>query len=159
MASSRPITAALYGPGETLTYASQRLLTTHSLAREFPRSMISKTPFANETAPPGDAFKRHQAAGFSDWRLVVDGMVAHPASLSLADLKHFPPQPDHRGGLRRRLVLRRGVDRNTAHRSARTRPASCRRRAMSSTSPSSLTGGRASTWPTRSTLRPFSPGA
>jgi len=31
-----------YGPGETLTYAAQRVLTAHSLAREFPRSMISK---------------------------------------------------------------------------------------------------------------------
>ena len=26
----------IYGAGETLTYAAQRLLTTHSLAREFP---------------------------------------------------------------------------------------------------------------------------
>jgi DMSO/TMAO reductase YedYZ molybdopterin-dependent catalytic subunit len=77
----------IYGPGETLTYAAQRLLTSHSLAREFPRGMISKTPFANETAPPSDAFKRHQAVGFSDWRLVVDGMVAHPLSLSLSDLR------------------------------------------------------------------------
>jgi DMSO/TMAO reductase YedYZ molybdopterin-dependent catalytic subunit len=77
----------IYGPGETLTYAAQRLLTSHSLAREFPRTMISKTPFANETAPPNDAFKRQQAVGFSDWRLVVDGMVAHPLSLSLSDLR------------------------------------------------------------------------
>ena len=77
----------IYGPGETLTYAAQRVLTNHSLAREFPRGMISKTPFANETAPPNDAFKRHQAVRFSDWRLVVDGMVAHPLSLSLSDLR------------------------------------------------------------------------
>ncbi len=76
-----PDSGGIYGPGETLTYAAQRLLTTHSLAREFPRSMISKAPFANETAPPNEAFKRHQAAGFSDWRLSVDGMVARPASL------------------------------------------------------------------------------
>jgi DMSO/TMAO reductase YedYZ molybdopterin-dependent catalytic subunit len=79
-----------YGPGETLTYAAQRLLTTHSLAREFPRGMISKTPFANETSPPTDAFRQHQASGFSDWRLSVEGMVARPASLSLADLKSLP---------------------------------------------------------------------
>jgi DMSO/TMAO reductase YedYZ molybdopterin-dependent catalytic subunit len=76
-----------FGPGETLTYAAQRLLTTHSLAREFPRSMISKTPFANAVAPPSDLFRRHQASGFADWRLAVDGMVARPASLSLADLR------------------------------------------------------------------------
>jgi DMSO/TMAO reductase YedYZ molybdopterin-dependent catalytic subunit len=78
-----------FGPGETLTYAAQRLLTTHSLAREFPRSMISKTPFANAVAPPSDLFRRHQASGFADWRLAVDGMVARPASLSLADLRNL----------------------------------------------------------------------
>ena len=85
-----PDSGGVYGPGATLTYAAQRLLTRHSLAREFPRSMISKTPFANETAPFSDAFKRQQADGFADWRLAVDGMVLHPASLSLADLKTLP---------------------------------------------------------------------
>jgi len=82
-----PDHGGLFGAGETLTYAAQRLLTAHSLAREFPRSMISKAPFANETAPPSDEFKRHQAAGFTDWRLVVDGAVSHPLSLSVADLR------------------------------------------------------------------------
>ncbi len=85
-----PDHGGVYGPGETLTYAAQRLLTTHAPARQFPRSMISATPFANETAPPSDAFKRHQATGFTDWRLTVDGMVAHPASFSLADLRTLP---------------------------------------------------------------------
>ena len=85
-----PDHGGIYGPGETLTYAAQRLLTRRSLAREFPRGMISKTPFANETAPPNDAFKRHQAGGFSDWRLAIDGMVTRPASLSLSDLKGLP---------------------------------------------------------------------
>jgi DMSO/TMAO reductase YedYZ molybdopterin-dependent catalytic subunit len=85
-----PDCGGIYGPGETLTYAAQRLLTTHSLAREFPRSMISKAPFANATAPPTDAFKRHQAGGFSDWRLSVNGMVARPLSLSLSDLRSLP---------------------------------------------------------------------
>ena len=85
-----PDHGGIYGPGETLTYAAQRLLTTHSLAREFPRSMISKTPFANETAPPNDAFKRHQATGFAGWRLAVDGLVSRPASLSLSDLRSLP---------------------------------------------------------------------
>jgi hypothetical protein len=49
--------------------------------------MISKTPFANETAPPNTEFKRLQAGGFADWRLAVDGMVARPGSFSLSDLK------------------------------------------------------------------------
>jgi DMSO/TMAO reductase YedYZ molybdopterin-dependent catalytic subunit len=85
-----PDGGGIYGPGATLTYAAQRLLTAHSLAREFPRSMISKMPFANEISPVEVAFWRHQASGFSDWRLKVDGMVAGPASLSLSDLRSFP---------------------------------------------------------------------
>jgi DMSO/TMAO reductase YedYZ molybdopterin-dependent catalytic subunit len=82
-----PDGSGIYGPGETLTYACQRLLTTRTPARDFPRSMISKNPFANAVAPPNDAFKRLAAGGFRDWRLVVDGTVAHPMSFSLADLK------------------------------------------------------------------------
>jgi DMSO/TMAO reductase YedYZ molybdopterin-dependent catalytic subunit len=85
-----PDDGGIYGPGEALTYATQRLLTRHSLAREFPRSMISNAPFANATPPASDAFQRHQADGFADWRLEVDGMVARPASLSLSDLKSMP---------------------------------------------------------------------
>jgi DMSO/TMAO reductase YedYZ molybdopterin-dependent catalytic subunit len=85
-----PDHGGIYGPGETLTYAAQRLLTRHSLAREFSRSQISSPPFANEIAPPSDLFKRLQADGFKDWRLSVEGLVAQPASLSLDDVKRFP---------------------------------------------------------------------
>jgi DMSO/TMAO reductase YedYZ molybdopterin-dependent catalytic subunit len=85
-----PDHGGIYGLGETLTYASQRLLTKHSLAREFPSSKISKPPFANEIAPPSDAFKRLQAGGFADWRLSVDGLVDRPGSFSIAQLKSYP---------------------------------------------------------------------
>jgi DMSO/TMAO reductase YedYZ molybdopterin-dependent catalytic subunit len=85
-----PDAGGLYGAGETLTYAAQRLLTRHSLAREFARSQISKDPFANEVAPLGEEFQRLQEGGFADWRLAVDGMVVRPASFSLAELKSFP---------------------------------------------------------------------
>jgi DMSO/TMAO reductase YedYZ molybdopterin-dependent catalytic subunit len=85
-----PDSGGFYGPGETLTYAAQRMLTRHSLAREFPRSMISATPLANEMPPLNDAFKRLQAGGFADWRVSVDGLVARPISLSLSDLKSLP---------------------------------------------------------------------
>ena len=85
-----PDHAGIYGPGETLTYAAQRLLTRHSLAREFPRSQISKRPLANEIPPFGDDFKRLEAGGFVDWRLKVDGMVGRPASFSLTQLKSYP---------------------------------------------------------------------
>ena len=79
-----------YGAGETLTYASQRVLTLNKTVREFPRDMISKAPFANEVDPPTDEYKKLQAGGFRDWRLVVDGMVDHPLTLSLADLRSMP---------------------------------------------------------------------
>lgn len=85
-----PDGGGLYGPGATLTYASQRLLTRHSLAREFPRSKISKVPFANGKPPTLEAFKQLQAGGFADWRLAIDGLVAHPGSFSMSDLKSLP---------------------------------------------------------------------
>ena len=85
-----PDHGGIYGLGETLTYASQRLLTRHSLAREFSRSQISNPPFENEMAPLNDAYKRLQAGGFADWRLTVDGMVDRPASFSLDQLKSYP---------------------------------------------------------------------
>ena len=85
-----PDAGGFYGAGETLTYAAQRLLNRHSLAREFAPSQISRPPFANEVAPLGEAFTRLQKAGFTDWRLDVDGMVARPASFSLAELRSFP---------------------------------------------------------------------
>jgi len=87
-----PDHGGIYGLGETLTYASQRLLTRHSLAREFSRSQISKPPFPNEIPTLNDAYKRLQAGGFADWRLTIDGMVARPASFSLDQLKSYPSQ-------------------------------------------------------------------
>jgi DMSO/TMAO reductase YedYZ molybdopterin-dependent catalytic subunit len=85
-----PDHGGIYGLGETLTYASQRLLTRHSLAREFSKSQISKPPLANEMPPLNEAFKRLQAGGFADWRLSVNGLVDRPASFSLAQLKGYP---------------------------------------------------------------------
>ena len=85
-----PDSGVLYGAGETLTYAAQRLLTRHSLAREFAPSQISKYPFANAVYPLGEEFQRFETGAFAEWRLSVDGMAARPASFSLAQLKGFP---------------------------------------------------------------------
>jgi DMSO/TMAO reductase YedYZ molybdopterin-dependent catalytic subunit len=85
-----PDSGGPYGAGETLTYAAQRILTSHSMAREFSRSQISNPPFANAVAPFSEAFKRLQAGGFAEWRLGVDGMVTRPAAFSLAELKSYP---------------------------------------------------------------------
>jgi DMSO/TMAO reductase YedYZ molybdopterin-dependent catalytic subunit len=85
-----PDSSGIWGPGETLTYAAQRLLTRHSRAREFSRSEISEKPFANEVAPLGDEFNRLQASNFVDWRLTVDGMAARPTTFSMAEIRSFP---------------------------------------------------------------------
>lgn len=79
-----------YGAGATLNYAAHRLLTRHALAREFPRRQISRAPFANGKPPEIEAFKRSQAGGFADWGLTVDGLVAHPRTFSVAELKGLP---------------------------------------------------------------------
>jgi DMSO/TMAO reductase YedYZ molybdopterin-dependent catalytic subunit len=85
-----PDHGGLYGAGETLTYAAQRVLTRHSLAREFSASQISNPPFANSVAPHDAEYKRLEARGFADWRLAVDGMVARPMSFSVSDLQRYP---------------------------------------------------------------------
>ncbi len=148
-----PDNDGFFGPGETLTYAAQRILTRHSLAREFPRSMISEKPFGNEVAPPSEAFKRHQATGFSDWKVSVDGMVAHPASFSISDLKALPAHNQIT-----EVVCEEGWSYvaewiGTPLVMCSMPSASCHRRATSSTSPSSPTGGKASTWPTPRILK------
>ena len=60
------------------------------MAREFSRSQISPRPVENSIAPLSAEFKRLQANGFADWKLSIDGMVAHPASFSLADIRRYP---------------------------------------------------------------------
>jgi DMSO/TMAO reductase YedYZ molybdopterin-dependent catalytic subunit len=85
-----PDGGTLYGPGETLTYATQRLFLRHSNAREFSRSQISQPPFPNEIDKLPDEYKRMKEAGFRDWKLQVDGLVSEPGSFSMADIRSFP---------------------------------------------------------------------
>ena len=81
----------IFGIGETLTYAAQRILMSrNSLAREFNRSDISKIAPVNGNVPEDDTYHLLLRGGFENWRLIVDGLVARPASLSLAELKQFP---------------------------------------------------------------------
>jgi len=74
------------------TRATQRLLLADGqLAREYKPSDISAHFKANGTLNPGgEDYDRHVAEGFVNWRLVIDGMVAHPLSLSVADLRRLP---------------------------------------------------------------------
>jgi DMSO/TMAO reductase YedYZ molybdopterin-dependent catalytic subunit len=84
---------SLWGAGETLTYSAQRLLTSdQSLAREFPRSRISKVAPVNGWAPRDANYRALLATGFHDWRLTIEGLVARPLSFSLDQLKQLPAQ-------------------------------------------------------------------
>ncbi len=86
-----PDHGGLYGAGETLTYATQRLLMgRHSMACEFDRTQISKVIPVNGNPPQTEPYQRLRAGHFQNWRLAVDGMVARPSSFSLEDLKRFP---------------------------------------------------------------------
>jgi DMSO/TMAO reductase YedYZ molybdopterin-dependent catalytic subunit len=86
-----PDHGGLFGIGETLTYGAQRLLVSRqTLAREFDRSQISKVAEVNGYAPENDRYLRLLDNDFEDWRLTVEGLVARPASFSLAELQRLP---------------------------------------------------------------------
>ena len=86
-----PDSGTLYGVGETLTYASHRIVTPHaSLAREFSRRDISSVAPVNGSAPESDAYLQLLDDGFGTWRLAIEGLVARPSAFSLAELKRLP---------------------------------------------------------------------
>jgi DMSO/TMAO reductase YedYZ molybdopterin-dependent catalytic subunit len=88
-----PDHSGILGVGETLTYASQRLLTAgQPLAREFKRSEISKVAIVNGPAPTDETYRALLADDFTDWRLQVEGLIARPTSLSLEELKRLPSE-------------------------------------------------------------------
>jgi DMSO/TMAO reductase YedYZ molybdopterin-dependent catalytic subunit len=86
-----PDDGGIWGPGETLTYATQRMLMAHhSMAREFNRSDISKAIPVSGDPPTTGPYAEMLSAGFKGWRLPIDGMVARPASFSVDDMKRLP---------------------------------------------------------------------
>jgi DMSO/TMAO reductase YedYZ molybdopterin-dependent catalytic subunit len=78
--------------GEKGNFAIQRSLQQRTaLAPEFDRTQISPIFRANGTrVPAGEAYARHMAEKFVNWRLQVDGLVTRPLSLSPAQLQQMP---------------------------------------------------------------------
>ena len=75
---------------ENLHLRAQRLVA-GGLAREFRSDQMSPVFRTNGNTRPASAeWAAHAATNFADWRLVVDGLVAHPLNLSLHDLGAFP---------------------------------------------------------------------
>jgi DMSO/TMAO reductase YedYZ molybdopterin-dependent catalytic subunit len=77
---------------EKLTMGSQRLIGGRgALAREYGASDISPVFRANGTRQPNTpSYERHIAEGFANWRVVVDGLVAHPLSIPIQTLRSLP---------------------------------------------------------------------
>lgn len=78
--------------GEEGNYGLHRLLQDRTaMAKEFAPSQRSPIFRANGTRQPSGAdYARHMASNFADWRLVIDGQVARPQALSLAELRNMP---------------------------------------------------------------------
>ncbi len=77
---------------EAVHRSLQRAITNrNALAREFSPEDMSPRFRANGTRNPNtDAYRALAENRFADWRLRVDGLVARPLSLSLADLRALP---------------------------------------------------------------------
>ena len=78
--------------GEHGNYALHRLLQDRTaLAKEFAPNQRSPVFRSNGTRQPSGAeYARHMTTNFADWQLVIDGLVARPQSISLAQLKAMP---------------------------------------------------------------------
>jgi DMSO/TMAO reductase YedYZ molybdopterin-dependent catalytic subunit len=77
---------------QDLTMAAQRLvIDRNALAREFEPEDMSPVFRTNGNIMPGAAaYRAHAASAFADWRLVVDGLVSRPLSLSLERIRRLP---------------------------------------------------------------------
>ncbi|HEY5347607.1 MAG TPA: molybdopterin-dependent oxidoreductase [Rhizomicrobium sp.] len=77
---------------EILTQHAQHLFAgPQTLAPEFTKADISPVFRANGTLDPGTAdYAAHAARNFADWRIQVGGLVAHPLSLSMTQLRAMP---------------------------------------------------------------------
>ena len=77
---------------ERLNLKSQRfIMGDERLAREYTKADLSPIFKANGSFnPDGDEYRRLRDGGFNDWRLKLYGLVQHPLSLSLAELRALP---------------------------------------------------------------------
>ncbi|MGD8377704.1 MAG: molybdopterin-dependent oxidoreductase, partial [Acidobacteriota bacterium] len=105
LAGCSPTDPPTYGnllrAGDLLTYKAHRLLLPRqALAREYERHDITSIPAVGTSDPAdpaqpyynaalGAEYDRLRAGSWADWRLRVEGLVARPMSLSLADLQRL----------------------------------------------------------------------
>ena len=87
-----PLMQDVLAGGETLTRQAQRLvIDRNALAQEFSAADMSPVFRMNGNRAVADpAWNALAAGGFANWRLRVDGLVARPLDVSLAQLKAMP---------------------------------------------------------------------
>ncbi|MBA2936171.1 molybdopterin-dependent oxidoreductase [Sphingomonas sp. CGMCC 1.13654] len=90
--NSSPAVQSLLGLGEKATFRAQRIVSDRAaLAPEYTASDMSPFFRTNGNRDPGTPeYDTHVANGFADWQLAVDGLVANPLSLSLAQIRSLP---------------------------------------------------------------------
>ena len=87
-----PGVRSLLQSAEGLTMRAQRIIGDRTtLAREFTAADLSPVFRSNGTRQPAGAdYESHRLSGFADWRLTVDGLVARPQTLSMAQIRAMP---------------------------------------------------------------------
>ena len=90
--AAAPGVQRLLGIGEGLTRRAQRVVVDRTaLAPEFAASDMSPVFRTNgNSMPASEAYQAYAAARFADWRLVIDGLVRRPQSLSLTQIRALP---------------------------------------------------------------------
>ena len=90
--SQKPWVTGLLGKVEDLSRTAQHVFAgPHTLAPEYSKADIAPVFRANGTLDPGTPdYQAHVASGFKNWRVTVDGLVAHPLSLSMEAIQKLP---------------------------------------------------------------------
>jgi DMSO/TMAO reductase YedYZ molybdopterin-dependent catalytic subunit len=91
LSNTPAFTDALLG-AQNLSHAAQRLVAgPKAMAQEFSEADIAASFKPNGTLVPRDAeYRALMQDGFASWKLEVGGLVAKPASFTLADLRAMP---------------------------------------------------------------------
>lgn len=91
LARQQTVRNALFSAENFHKWAQRSLMARDALAHEFRSDQISPVFRANGTSNPNTPdYKAIWRLGFADWRLRIDGMVARPLALSLAQFRSLP---------------------------------------------------------------------
>lgn len=91
LAQQESVRKALFSAENFHKWAQRSLMARDALAHEFRPDQISPIFRANGTSNPNTPdYKAIWRTGFADWRLRIDGLVARPLALSLAQLRSLP---------------------------------------------------------------------